>query len=473
MSTLLLKNATLVTMDPLRRIIKNGWLLIEDAHISQIGESADNAPSADATVDAEGKVALPGFINAHTHVNQILLRGGPSHGKQLYDWLLNVLHPGLKAMTPEDVGVATRLYCLEAVKAGITTVVDNADSALYDGFPEAALGVYKEVGERVVYARMFFDQAHPDMDRYGETVQARSPSIATPNTREDSERVFEHIESLFRAFHSGPEGRISVWPAPAITPMVSIEALKWAESFAEEKDVMWTVHMAETEHEERCHWMTPMDFLEHHQLLGPRLQCAHCVYSTPKDIRLMQKYDIKVASQPVSNGYLGSGVAPIPELVQRGVSVGIGTDDANCNDSVNMLSDMKIMAHVHRAARADANALTPEKILEMATIDGARTVGMEKYIGSLEVGKLADVILLDMKHPQTTPMHHIAATLVFQAYGTEIDTVIVNGEVLMQDRAPKRERFHEEVQLLDQAQSRAEALCKKVGFSTDPSWESL
>jgi cytosine/adenosine deaminase-related metal-dependent hydrolase len=121
-------------------------------------------------------------------------------------------------------------------------------------------------------------------------------------------------------------------------------------------------------------------------------------------------------------------------MVERGMAVGIGTDDGNCNDSVNMIGDMKFMAHIHRAVHRDADVLTPEKILEMATIDGARSLGMDHEIGSIETGKRADLILLDLRHPQTTPHHHLAATIVFQAYGNEVDTVLIDGNVVMENR---------------------------------------
>jgi atrazine chlorohydrolase/5-methylthioadenosine/S-adenosylhomocysteine deaminase/melamine deaminase len=461
-------------MDPGRQLLYDAWVHIEDSHITSIGKHSEQAPPvADKIIDSRGKVLLPGFINAHTHVSQIMLRGGPSHGRQLYDWLFNVLYPGQRALSPEDVSVAVKLYCMEAIRSGITTINDNVDSAIYPGNVEAAMSVYRETGVRAIYARMFFDRIDPKITSYIETLKARAPRTEMCSIKEETDTAIERIKKIFREYHGAAEGRISVWPAPAITPAVTVEGMKWAQEFARENNIMWTLHMAETDHDERIHWMSPTEFMECHGLLDARLQVAHCVFSDRKDIRLLQRHHVKVASQVVSNAYLGSGLAPIPDMVERGITVGIGTDDANCNDSVNMIGDMKFMAHLHRAFHRDADVLTPERILEMATIDGARSIGMEKEIGSVEPGKKADLILIDLSHPQTTPHHNIAATLVFQAYGNEVDTSIINGQVVMENRELAFIPPSSEKTFLAEAQARSRDAVNRAHMISDPVWRSL
>ena len=474
MQTLSIQHGTLVTMDQYRRVLGDSWVHVQDGRIVALGVHAESVPPpADRVIDARGKVVLPGFINAHTHVNQILLRGGPSHGRQLYDWLFNVLYPGQKAMRPEDVAVAVRLYCAEAVRSGITTINDNADSAIYPGNIEAAMAVYGEVGVRVVYARMFFDRMDGRIQGYVDALKARSPQVELCSIMEETAVAKDRITALSDQYHGTAGGRISVWPAPAITPAVTVEGMRWAQAFARDRAVMWTLHMAESDHDERLHWMSPAEYMECYGLLDERLQVAHCVYFDRKDVRLLHRHNVKVASQVVSNAYLGSGVAPVPEMVERGMAVGIGTDDGNCNDSVNMIGDMKFMAHIHRAVHRDADVLTPEKILEMATIDGARSLGMDHEIGSIETGKRADLILLDLRHPQTTPHHHLAATIVFQAYGNEVDTVLIDGNVVMENRRLSFLPPERELAFLEEAQSRATAILQRANMVANPAWRSL
>ena len=474
MQTLSIQHGTLVTMDQYRRVLGDSWVHVQDGRIVALGVHAESVPPpADRVIDARGKVVLPGFINAHTHVNQILLRGGPSHGRQLHDWLFNVLYPGQKAMRPEDVAVAVRLYCAEAVRSGITTINDNADSAIYPGNIEAAMAVYGEVGVRVVYARMFFDRMDGRIQGYVDALKARSPQVELCSIMEETAVAKDRITALSDQYHGTAGGRISVWPAPASTPAVTVEGMRWAQAFARDRAVMWTLHMAESDHDERLHWMSPAEYMECHGLLDERLQVAHCVYFDRKDVRLLHRHNVKVASQVVSNAYLGSGVAPVPEMVERGMAVGIGTDDGNCNDSVNMIGDMKFMAHIHRAVHRDADVLTPEKILEMATIDGARSLGMDHEIGSIETGKRADLILLDLRHPQTTPHHHLAATIVFQAYGNEVDTVLIDGNVVMENRRLSFLPPERELAFLEEAQSRATAILQRANMVANPAWRSL
>jgi atrazine chlorohydrolase/5-methylthioadenosine/S-adenosylhomocysteine deaminase/melamine deaminase len=208
---------------------------------------------------------------------------------------------------------------------------------------------------------------------------------------------------------------------------------------------MWTLHLDESPYDKRAALLGGYEWLEAHHALDGRLLAAHCVHASSRDVRLLRRHDVKVAHQATSNGYLASGTAPIPEMLQAGITVGLGTDDANCNDGVNLFADMKVMYLAQRARTLDPGVVTPEKIVEAVTIDAARAVGMADRIGSLEPGKQADLITVDLAHPQTTPAHDLCATLVLQAYGTEVDTVVVAGDVIMRGRrlrflAPEDER---------------------------------
>jgi cytosine/adenosine deaminase-related metal-dependent hydrolase len=221
------------------------------------------------------------------------------------------------------------------------------------------------------------------------------------------------------------------------------------------------------------HWMSTPEYLHNIGALDDRLLAAHCIHIDRRDVRLLAQHEVKVSTQAVSNSYLASGVAPVPDMLACKMTVGLGTDDANCNDSVNLLSDMKVFALVHRATRQDASVVTPERILEMATIDGARALGMEGLIGSLEPGKKADVILVDLRHPQTTPAHDLPATLVFQAYGSEVDTVLVDGQVVMRRRELAFLPPARETSFYQDATGRAEGILKRAGIEGRRPWRTL
>jgi cytosine/adenosine deaminase-related metal-dependent hydrolase len=184
-----------------------------------------------------------------------------------------------------------------------------------------------------------------------------------------------------------------------------------------------------------------------------------------RDLKLLKKYDVKVVNNVVSNMFLGSGIAPVSKMVDLGITVGLGTDDANCNNSTNMLVDMKFAALAQKARQLDAAALSAEKVLEMATIDGAKTLGLENEIGSLEPGKRADLIILDMEAPHLKPCHHIPSTIVYQARGTEVEAVMIDGKWLMQNRRPLfLTDFEQEKKVLADAQRVSLAVLKRAGM---------
>jgi cytosine/adenosine deaminase-related metal-dependent hydrolase len=205
-----------------------------------------------------------------------------------------------------------------------------------------------------------------------------------------------------------------------------------------------------------------VEYLRNIGALDRRLLAAHCVHVSPRDLRWLAQYQVKVSTQVSSNSYLGSGIAPLPAMLAQGLTVGIGTDDANCNDAVNPFAEMRLLSHLHRAHQADAEVIDPETLLEMATLDGARALGMEREIGSLEVGKKADVVLINLRHPQMTPHNNLSATLVFQAQGHEVDSVWVDGQALMRNRQLRFLPTSEEPSFYQDAQDRSLALSRRA-----------
>ncbi len=223
------------------------------------------------------------------------------------------------------------------------------------------------------------------------------------------------------------------------------------------------------------HCVSATQYLSYLGYLGPSLLAGHCVWMNDRDLRLLKKYDVKVSNLAVSNQYLASGIAPIAKMVNQGITVGIGTDDTNCNDSANMLSDMKHVALVQKVNNLDAGAMTAEKVLEMATIDGARAVGMESEIGSIEVGKQADIIVIELQRPYLVPCHHIPSVLVYQANGSEVDTTIVAGRVLMESGRLVEISEVDERNTLAAAQEASVRIAERAGMTwrTDRGWPTL
>jgi len=474
MTDLLIKGGTILTMDADRKIIPDGAVAVEGSIIKHVGDKA-GVSSAKKVIDATGKLVMPGFVNSHTHVIQLLLRGGLSQDKELYDWLFNVLYPGLASYSPDDARLGTSVYVSEALRAGITTIVDNEDQGRTDAVAVATIGTYARTGIRAVYARMFFDHSPEHMSKLIETVLRKGVTVKhTTDLIETCDQALAHIESLMDRFHGTENGRIQVWPAPSLPNICSEEGLIRSSELAEKRNTMVTTHLAEAPFDANMYGMTSTEFLNCLGVLRPSLLAAHCVWMTDRDIRLLQVNDVKVAHNAVSNLYLASGIAPISKMVAQGITVGVSTDDANCNESVNMIQAMKIAALAQRAKNLDCSALTSEKVVEMATIDAARAVGMQDSIGSLEKGKKADIIIIDLAHPQLCPLHHIPNALVFQAYGSEVDTTIVDGKVLMENRSLTYMSREEELQLYRDAQKASVAIAKRAGLpGLDRPWTRL
>jgi atrazine chlorohydrolase/5-methylthioadenosine/S-adenosylhomocysteine deaminase/melamine deaminase len=353
------------------------------------------------------------------------------------------------------------------VGSGTTTVVDNVIWGNRGHLTQEVLNLYQQVGLRAIYARMFTDIPLAESVPLVSSLQRKEPSVRKVLfPREDTEKALLAIEDLMSHYNRAQgEGLVQVWPAPGIPLFVSPEGLVGSLELARKYDAMLTTHLAETQSTSSFQGISVTQYLETLGVLDTRLVAAHCVWMEERDLRLMKKYGAKVVNNVVSNMFLGSGIAPVSTMVSLGIPVGLGTDDANCNDSANMLADMKFAALAQKARQLDAAALSAEKALEMATIDGARAIGLEDTIGSLEAGKRADLIILDMEAPHLKPCHHIPSTLVYQARGTEVESVMVNGKWLLQDRQPLfLKGLQEEKRILADAQRISETILQRAGM---------
>lgn len=440
METLLITNGTVVTQNPKREIVRHGAVYVEDETITAVGPTGELTDrfDADRVIDASDHLVIPGLVNPHVHVSDILLRGSSGVDRGLYDWLFNVKQPGMAVMTTADHELAAALYCQEALCSGVTTVVENDAEVPAGAFEtmEAKFDVYDAAGIRNIYARGIRDLPTDDgFQALIDRITAREPTVDHPDQSRYVEPLdvwLDELERLYDAHHETADGRQEVWVAPVIVEGMTDEGLERTYRFATERDVMTTIHTAEAP-EQAAGPLSPVEHLRNVGSLGEHALLGHCVQIDERDVRLLAETDTRVAHNIASNLALGNGFAPVPTMRAHGVPVGLGTDNSILSDTINPLADLRLAALAHRGHHTDPGVISPQDALDMVTIEAARTIRKEDELGSIEPGKRADIALLDTDHPHLTPMPNPVSALVYQALGTEFDTVICNGSVVVDD----------------------------------------
>jgi len=398
-----------VTMDAENSIVEFGFLCIEGDTISHIGENSENAFKASKTIDAKGGLVLPGLVNGHTHAAMSLFRG-LADDLPLMEWLNQYIFPVESRMDAEFVYTGTLLACAEMIMSGTTTFCD-----MYLFEDEAATAA-KKAGMRCLVGEVLYD--------------FQSPNYGT------IEKGFEYTETLIQKWEDDPIVSIAVEPHSLFTCSPSL--LKKANELALKYDVPLIIHVAETLNEisevKKKYDKTPVDHLYSLGLLGSHLIADHCVHLNKREIERISEYGVKVIHNPESNMKLASGIAPVPELLAHGVTVGLGTDGCASNNNLDLFTEMDMAAKLHKINAMDPTVMGAEKVLRMATIEGAKAMGIEDITGSLEVGKKADVILVDTAKPHLTPLYNPYSHLVYSARGNDVSHVVINGQVVMEDR---------------------------------------
>ena len=398
----LIKNASLLLPDG---CVTQGNLAVEGQTIAAVGETEKNW-AADTIIDGTGKFAIPGFVNAHTHISMTLLRSYADDMK-LMDWLENKIWPVEAKMKKEDVYWGAMLAAVEMIRGGTTTFADMYGDM--DKVAEATL----ESGLRGVLARGMIGVA--------------------PN----GQQAFEENKELYKNFHGAGEGRLTVMFGPHAPYTCPPDFLRQVAEAAAEYQAGVHIHLSETKGEvENClkeHGMTPIALMEKVRILECGVLAAHCVHVTAEDIALMKKYGVRVAHNPGSNMKLASGVAPVPEMLKAGLCVALGTDGASSNNNLDMLEEVRLAALLHKVHTLDPLAVPAWEAVRMGMEEGARAVGI-KNLGRLEKGALADIVLLDMSGAEWCPKFDLVSLLAYSASSRSVDTVMVNGRVLMEKR---------------------------------------
>ena len=425
---ILIKNGILVTMDKGHRILKNFSIGVEEGLIKEIDK--DIKGGADFVVDATNHLVMPGLINTHTHLAMTLFRG-IADDISLMKWLREEIWPLETKLEAKHVYAGSLLGCLELIKSGTTCFND-----MYFFLDDIARSV-EESGLRATLSYAMIDLGD----------------------REKAEVLLKEGENYIKKYK---EGRVRAFFGPHAPYTCSEELLVKTKELADKYKTGIHIHVAETEVEnsKREIGMRPFEYLEKIDFLGSNVVVAHSVWVSKREITLLKKRDVKIAHNPTCNLKIASGIAPVPEFVDRGITVSLGTDGAASNNTLDMFGEMKTCALIHKARKADASVMPAQKVLEFATINGARALGMEKEIGSLEVGKRADIILIDLDKPNLTPLTNPVSHLVYSAKGCDVDTVIVDGRLLMEKRTL---RTLDQQEVLKFANEQAKDLLEKAG----------
>ena len=443
-ATVAIRDVEILTMDSDRTVIPSGHVLVSGDRITAVASDEPDpgriGPRTEI-VDGKGGLLIPGLISTHQHVIDVLLRG-LSQERDLLDWSINVYYPGTTAYTPDDVGLAVTLAMDEALRAGVTTVVDNwsasLDPVLARESADAALGAYQRLGTRVVFARMFADAMPPSWSPL-----VRHLGGSADHWVEDTDQALGDIEELMGRWNGAADGRISVCPSPTTAHTVTAKGMVEAQRLAQRNRAILPIHHCETRIEASMYpesgaGPSTTDYLNRLGVLGPDLLAAHCVWMEERDIRLLAEASCSVAHCPTSNMLLASGIAPVAALRRAGVTVALGCDNAMVNNNVSLLGEIRLAALLAKVATLDAGAVTAMEALTMATQHGASAIGRGHDLGSIEAGKKADLALLDRSGPHWVPCHDPAAAVVYQAHVDDVRTVIVDGQVLLRDRTSTR-----------------------------------
>lgn len=437
----LICNATIITMHN-EKIIRQGAIAIEDKTIIDIGKTHElkkRYGRGYEKIDAEGKVVIPGLINTHQHAAMSLLRGY-ADDLPLQEWLENWIWPIEKHMTAHDIYVGALLTAVESIMGGTTTV-----NTMYHYTPEEnEAKAFADAGLRGVIGHVCFSW----------------------RKREDKKA----LEELAKNWHNKAKGliRMSVDPhAPYTVDPEYMKELKVIcgelnEKYGSEKSpVMWHIHVAETSDEKEKIQKafniqlkgSVVEYLDSLGVLDERVIAVHCVSLTDMDIAIIKNRKVKVSHNPISNLKLASGISPVPKMLTNKVTVSLGTDSPCSNNTADMFEIMKTTALLHKGVNKNPTLMPAQQILEMATLEGARALSWEQEIGSIEVGKKADLAIINLRKPHLCPIYNEVSHLVYAAKSADVETVIIDGKIVMENRKLTSLKIEKVMEMAEKAKS--------------------
>ena len=408
--SVLFQNVTAVTVDPAEPVIQNAFVAVEGTRIASVGTQRPEG-EFERVIDGAGKVLMPGFVNAHTHVPMTLMRGYGG-GHDLQSWLNDFIFPAEAKWDDRAIAAAAGLGLAEMIASGVTCI---ADMYMRTGT------IAKTVLEAGVSANLSVGGVY-----FGD------PADFSPETCGDC----ANQKALTEEWHGAGDGQILVDASIHGEYTSSAPLWQWMADYAQAHGLGMHVHISETvkEHEEckgRRGGLTPIQILDRYGVWNTRAIAAHCVYTTPEDWAIMAEKGVSCVHNPWSNLKLGSGVAPIPAMAKAGVNVALGTDGVSSHNSTDLFSDLKLTAVLHNGVARDPMAFTARQALEVATVNGARALGRDT--GRIEAGRVADLILVDFDAPNLIPCHDVLENLVFSAQGANVVMNMARGKVIYEN----------------------------------------
>jgi 5-methylthioadenosine/S-adenosylhomocysteine deaminase len=406
----LIRNGTILTMESRDSFLKQGFVGVTGDRISVVGAgNPDGSIEAEREIDAQGGIVLPGLINGHTHASMSLFRG-LADDLPLMDWLNRYIFPVEAKMDGGFVHTGALLACAEMILSGTTTFCD-----MYL-FEEEVAKAAKRAGMRCLVGEVLYDFPSPN---YGPI-----------------QKGFEYTEAMIRRWKDDPLVSVAVEPHAVFT--CSPELLRRADRIAKDNHVPLIIHVAETLSEVgqalEKFGNRPLEHLDSLGLLGPHVVADHCVHLNEGEIDTVAKREVKVITNPESNMKLASGICPVPRLLAAGVTVGLGTDGCASNNNLDLFAEMDTVAKIHKVASMDPTVMDAFTVLKMATLEGAKALGMESLTGSITEGKKADLIIVDIRKPHLTPMYDPYSHLVYAAKGSDVSHSLINGRLVMEGR---------------------------------------
>ncbi|HSD46995.1 MAG TPA: 5'-deoxyadenosine deaminase [Pyrinomonadaceae bacterium] len=442
MSSILIKNGTLVTMDSANRIVR-GDLLINHGRIAAIGATDQ---SADVVIDASECAVIPGFVQTHIHLCQTLFRGA-ADDLALIDWLKQRVWPMEAAHSAASLRASARLGVAELIKGGTTCALTMETV----NHTNEVFAVVDETGFRATVGKCMMDKgAEVPQELQEQTAQSIEESLA-----------------LLDQWHGKADGRIRYCFAPRFAISCTRELLEKVAELSRARGVMIHTHASENRTEctmvEEETGLRNINYLDSLGVSGEHVALAHCVHLSNDEIRVLKRTGTHVVHCPSSNLKLGSGIAPVTKLLEEGVSVSLGADGAPCNNRLDMFTEMRTAALLQKALHGP-EVLAANRVLRMATIDGACALGLEAEVGSLEVGKRADVAVVRLGQLHTSPASEAVSSLVYAATASDVKDVIIDGREVMRDR---KLLTLDEAEVIAEANSQAELLLARAGLTAN------
>jgi 5-methylthioadenosine/S-adenosylhomocysteine deaminase len=418
---LLVNDARILTIDDRRRELHGSSIAVSAGEILEIGPTPDlkKRYNARREIDASRMLALPGLINAHNHLFQVMCRG-LGDGSDLSDWAQRAIWPLAPAFDEAACEIASRLACLEMIESGTTTVVDShylhRDPGAEDGIARACL----DSGMRAILGRAAMDAS----------------TVMEP-FRETPDQAVKATERFIGAWQGAGGGRLMARPEAMNEVAASRDMILRLRELSREAGTGFHMHISEARSRpelirEETGFRT-INYLDHLGVLDSDVVLAHGVWLDEEEIKIIAETDTAIVHNPISNQFLADGVAPIPQMLDMGVRVGLGTDGAASNNSQDMFEVMKGAALLHKVHNLRADLMSALQVLEMATIEGARALGIADIVGSLEPGKRADILLLSMEDPAMIPCYFAVSNLVYSASSRAVHTVIIDGRIVAEE----------------------------------------